>query len=138
MTKWGQFVFQAVVLAILIPWGWQINATVGKLSADMQENRAWHASHLEIVAKDKEALRLQVMADMEKLTRTLIERASEKQERLSQDFRDTDKTVRETSAKIAVLNDSFQSLATAFGKMQANVLTALSDIDFQRNKEKGK
>ena len=137
MNRWGQFVFQAVVLAILIPWGWQITSAVNKLAADMQENHAWHTSHSEMVQREKENLRLQVMSDVDKMVRALIERSELKHERLSQDFRDTDKTVRETSAKIAVLADSFQSLATAFGKMQANVLTALSDLDFQRNKEKG-
>lgn len=140
MSKWGQFVFQAVVLAILIPWGWQINSTVARLSADMQENRAWHASHLEIVAKDKEALRLQVMGDMEKLTRTLIERSESKQDTMRQELRDTDRVVRDTAAQIRVLGDSMTSLAAVVAQLKANVTTALSDMDFRRNavQEKGK
>lgn len=140
MSKWGQFVFQAVVLAILIPWGWQINTTVARLSSDMQENRAWHASHLEIIAKDKEALRLQVMGDMEKLARTLIERSEAKQDTMRQELRDTDRVVRDTAARIGVLADSVASLSSAVAQLKANVTTALSDLDFRRNEpqEKGK
>ena len=138
MTKWGQFVFQAVVLAILIPWGWQINTTVARLSADMQENRAWHASHLEIAAKEKESLRLQVMSDMEKITRALIERTETKQDAVRQELRDTDRVVRDTAARIGVLADSVSSLSSTVAQLKANVVTALSDLDFRRNETQAK
>jgi len=141
MNKWGTLLIQAVFLSILIPWGWKMTEAVNHLSADMQEARAWQAAHIAKSEVEARALKLEISAELQNVVKAAIERSEAKQDRLSQDVRETDRVMRDTAARLGVVADGVTTLTAELGKLKASVVTALSDMDFRRNEtrdEKGK
>lgn len=140
MNKWGQLLIQAVFLSILVPWGWKITESMNRLSADMQETHLWQSSHVAKSEVESRALKLEIIAELQNVVKNAIERSEAKQDRLSQDVRETDRVMRDTAARIGVVADGVTTLTAELGKLKASVVTALSDMDFRRNEpqQKGK
>lgn len=139
MNKWGQLLIQAIFLSILIPWGWKMTEAVNRLSADMQESHSWQSSHVAKSEVEAKALKLEISAELQNVVKLAIERSEAKQDRLSQDIRETDRVLRDTAARMGIVVDSLNTMGSELSKLKASVTTALSDMDFRRNEgTKGK
>jgi hypothetical protein len=133
MNKWGQALVQLLFLSILIPWGWKMTGAVNQLTADNQENKSWHLTHIQIYEKDRALLRNEITAELDKAFRLLVEKYEGKVDQLRQDLRATDMEVRGASASIKLLQDTITQMAARFSSLTADVRQALIDKDFERN-----
>lgn len=133
MNKWGAMLIQVSLFAVLVPWGWGINSAIKQLMSDMQDNRAWHNTHLQIEEKDKDILKRELTAEMEKMIRTLLEKYDSKIDGIQSSLRATDQAVRDASARIQVTGDQVSAVSAQLARTTALLQQALVDNDFKRN-----
>lgn len=125
----------AIVQLALMPWVRSVNATLAQLVLDERETKTWIGGHHDLVEREKENLRLSIMADVTKLMDAMAVKLAESSRALSLDMRDAGKESQTVSVQVKVLAEQVAAMSQRVTDLRSEMRQAFIDADFRRNAE---
>lgn len=119
MKAWGSVMItvigiavQAGIIYVLIPWAKDVNHTLAQHTTQISNVNVWVSSHADLVQREKENLRLAVMAEVTATLKDSMLRVMEQSKQLLNDIKDANSASQAASLRLDFLTKQVSDLGT--------------------------